>query len=217
MSAAPVTADTMRARRQAFAAPGGFHDRLVRMLGIALPAAVGVVVATMVVTPLFPRGDVSFLLDRNKVAVTDQRLRVDQATYRGQDNKGRTFTVSAGSAIQHSAAEPVVALRDLTARLQFDDGAALVVAPTARYDIRSDMMKVDGPVDFRRADGYHMVTSGLAIDLKHRSATGAGGVSGTVPTGSFRADRVSADLAARTVVLDGGAHLHMEQHGLHLR
>ena len=61
-------ADRIRNRRRAFAAPGSPLDRTVRWLALGLPALVGVVVALMIVTPLGPRGEVSFLLNRNKVA-----------------------------------------------------------------------------------------------------------------------------------------------------
>ena len=43
-----VAADKMRSRRQAFAAPGGALDRIVRMLAVGLPAFVGVIAALMV-------------------------------------------------------------------------------------------------------------------------------------------------------------------------
>ena len=55
---------------------------------------VGVLAALMVITPLSPRGEISFLLDRNKVAVIDNRLRVDNALYRGADEQGRPFSRS---------------------------------------------------------------------------------------------------------------------------
>ena len=38
---------------------------------------------------------------------------------------------------------------------------------------------------------------------------GSGGVNGTVPTGTFRADSMKADLESRTVTLEGNARLHM--------
>jgi lipopolysaccharide export system protein LptC len=47
--------------------------------------------AVMVLAPLAPRGEISFLLDRTKVAVVQDRLKVVSAMYRGADNKGRTF------------------------------------------------------------------------------------------------------------------------------
>ena len=58
-----------RGERRLWAEPGGSHDRLVAVLARVLPMGVGVLAALMVITPLSPRGEISFLLDRNKVAV----------------------------------------------------------------------------------------------------------------------------------------------------
>ncbi len=62
-------ADKIRDQRRHWAAPGGSHDRRVRLLAKWLPGAVGVVAAAMIVGPLFPKNEISFLLDRTKVAV----------------------------------------------------------------------------------------------------------------------------------------------------
>ncbi|HEU4819890.1 MAG TPA: LPS export ABC transporter periplasmic protein LptC, partial [Qipengyuania sp.] len=115
-------AAALRTERQHFAAPGGSHDRLVKFLAAALPMAVGVVAALMVITPLSPRGEVSFLLDRDKVEEIDERLRADRALYRGQDDKGRPFSLTAGEAVQRSSAEGLVRMRDLVARLLLPEG-----------------------------------------------------------------------------------------------
>ena len=80
-------AKALRSQRQEFAAPGGRHDRLIGFLARALPMGVGLVAALMVITPLSPRGEVSFLLDRKQVEVIDERLSVDNAMYRGRDNQ----------------------------------------------------------------------------------------------------------------------------------
>ncbi|MDE2595377.1 MAG: LPS export ABC transporter periplasmic protein LptC [Sphingomonadales bacterium] len=204
-----IQADQIRDRRRAFAAPGGFHDKLVRFLATALPAGVGVIVAIMVLSPLSPHGEISFLLDRNKVAMVRERLRMDNATYRGEDSDGRAFTVSAGSAVQQTAKVPVVEMRDLVAAIQMSDGPARLAAPQGNYNFDSDQVAVSGPVTFSAADGYAMQTSNVAIDLKTRRVTGSGGVSGTIPAGTFTADRIIADLGERSVTLDGHARLHM--------
>ncbi len=202
-------ADLIRSRRQHFAAPGGGHDRLIRFLAVALPGAVGVIAAVMVLAPLSPRGEISFLLDRNKVSVTQERIRVDDATYRGSDNKGRPFAVSAGTAVQASAAVPVVQMKDLLARMQLADGPAVLSAPDGAYDFRAEQVHVNGPVRFSAADGYSLATSNVSIDLKARRVTGAGGVSGAIPAGTFSAERIVADLDERSVMLDGRARLRM--------
>ena len=202
-------AKELRSARQHFAAPGGSHDRLVGFLGKALPMAVGVIAALMIITPLSPRGEVSFLLDRNKVAVIDQRLSVDNAMYRGQDNRGRPFSLTAGEAVQRSSAEGIVRMNDLVARILLNDGPARLGAEAGAYSLENEVVRVFGPVRLTAADGYDMVARGVSIDLNERRMVGAGGVSGAIPAGTFSADRLEADLAERTIVLDGNARLRM--------
>jgi len=205
-----IGADLLRNRRRAKAAPGGAQDRMIRFLFTALPIGVGMITAVMVVSPIFPHGEVSFLLDRNKVAVAKERLAVASATYRGADDKGRAFSLSAGQAVQHSAQEPIVHMRDLQASLAMQDGPAQVQAPSARYNMSNERMDVSGPVRFSQSDGYKMVTSGVQIDLKTQNAVGSGGVTGTVPAGTFSADRMSVNLPERQIILQGRARLRME-------
>ena len=203
-------AQQLRSRRQHFAAPGGSHDRLVRFLARFLPMGVGVVAALMIITPLSPRGEISFLLDRTKVAVIQERLRVDNALYRGQDAKGRPFSLTAGEAVQKSSVEGIVRLDDLVARLLMREGPARVEAPGGQYDIRQDVVDVNGTMQMAAADGYRMSASGVSLDLKNKTIEGSGGVEGSGPAGTFRADRLDGDLDQRTVTLSGNARLRME-------
>lgn len=204
-----VEATQIRDRRRHFAAPGGSHDRLIGFLAKALPAAIGLIAAVMILIPLSPRGEVSFLLDRNEVAVTQQRLRVANASYRGLDNQGRAFTVTAGTAVQESASVPVVQMLDLMAQLSLNDGPAKIDAPRGAYDYNTETLEVGGPVNFAAPDGYRMVTNGVSIDIKDKTAVGTGGVQGTVPTGTFSARSMRVDLDGRTVTLEGNARLRM--------
>ena len=137
-------ADQIRDRRRQFALPGSPLDKAVKLLAVGLPALVGAIAAAMLIAPLGPRGEVSFLLDRNKVDTAADRLRVDDAMYRGRDAKGRPFSLTAGEAVQRSAAVPVVELADLTARMQLSDGPAVLLATAGRYDIEDQRVAVDG-------------------------------------------------------------------------
>lgn len=202
-------AKQLRSARQHFAAPGGTHDKLVFFLARALPMGVGIIAALMVITPLSPRGEVSFLLDRNKVAVIDERLRVDNAMYRGEDDKGRPFSLTAGEAVQQSSREGVVRMSDLVARILLPQGPARLTADNGAYTIDEEVMAVDGPVELTAADGYHMVVSGVAINLETKRMTGDNGVEGSIPAGTFSANRLVADLSERTVTLEGDARLSM--------
>ena len=203
-------AKQLRSRRKHFAMPGGSHDKLVRFLAVALPMGVGVVAALMVITPLSPRGEISFLLDRNEVAVIEERLRVDNALYRGQDSQGRPFSLTAGEAVQRSSAEGIVRMDDLVARLLMSDGPARVEAEGGQYDINAEVVDVNGTMRMEAADGYRMRASGVALNLKDKTLEGAGGVDGAIPAGTFAADRLDVDLAERIITLSGNARLRME-------
>jgi lipopolysaccharide export system protein LptC len=202
-------ADKIRDRRRAFAAPGSSLDRTVRWLAIGLPALVGVIAALMVVSPLGPRGEVSFLLDRNKVALTPNRLVVNNALYRGADQKGRPFSLSAGAAVQHSVTVPIVQMRDLVGRVLLDDGPAQLTADLGSYNYNTQRVNVDSEVNFVGADGYRMNTRGVSVDLDKKTMVGNGGVTGSTPAGTFSADSMNADLNSHTVALQGHARLRM--------
>ena len=203
-------ADLQRNQRRRWAAPGGAHDRLIRALMVVLPAGIGMVAAIMILAPLSPRGEISFLLDRNKVDTVNERLRVSEAAYRGEDNRGRPFILTAGSAVQASAQVPVVELSQLVAKIELAEGPAQISTPVGSYDYATEQVRATGPINFLAADGYRMTTSALSIDLNTRRVLGAGGVSGAVPAGTFSADRIVADLNERSITLDGHALLTMQ-------
>ena len=202
-------AKALRGRRQDWAEPGGSHDKLVGFLAKALPMAVGVLAAFMVITPLSPRGEISFLLDRDKGAVIDERLRVDNALYRGEDNDGRPFSLTAGEAVQRSSAEGIVRMNDVVARLLLNDGPARVSADGGQYELDDQVVTVNGPLLMVAADGYRMVARGVSVNLAEKTVTGKNGVEGAIPAGTFSGNRLDADLEARTISLSGNARLRM--------
>ncbi|MGJ8606216.1 MAG: LPS export ABC transporter periplasmic protein LptC [Marivita sp.] len=202
-------AQELRNKRQHFAAPGGSHDKLVGFLARVLPMGVGVLAALMIITPLSPRGEVSFLLDRTKVAVIDERLSVDNAMYRGRDDIGRPFSITAGEAVQRSSAEGMVRMEDLMAQMLLDDGPARVSALGGVYDINEEVVTVDGTVRVQTADGYSMTASGVSFDLENRTMRGDDGVEGAVPAGTFSANSMRAQLDERRFTLTGSAKMRM--------
>lgn len=203
----------LRTTRQRWAAPGGRHDRLVGLLNTGLPVGIGVLAAFLVMAPLTTSNEVSFLLDKNKVEVARERMKLQAATYRGQDDKGQAFALNAGSAVQQSSSVPIVQINGMTADLALDDGPATLRADKGRYDLNSEQMKVDGPIAFRAANGYRLDTSDATIDLKSKTMGSQGKVTGTVPQGNFSANSLSADLQGRTVRLTGNARLRIVPRG----
>ncbi|MET0364364.1 MAG: LPS export ABC transporter periplasmic protein LptC [Sphingobium sp.] len=211
MSAA---ADSQRSQRRHWAAPGSRHDRMVGAMKKALPVIVGVLVAVLATAPFTKDQEVSFLLDKKKVDVASERLKVTEALYRGEDEKGQPFSLRAGSAVQKSSREPIVQLRDMEARLQIDGKASVVAAQKGAYDMTKERINVVGPLQFQAEDGYRFTTRDVDIDLKTRRLASQKRVDGRMPIGTFGANQLQADLGNRTVTLQGNARLHIDQNGL---
>lgn len=201
-------ADYDAARRRA-ALPGGPYDVFVGLLKVALPLAAIALLALIVIWPLTSAREFSFLLSKDKVAMANDRLRLDNAVYRGQTGKGQPFIIRAGGAVQHSSAVPIVELRSLNAQIEMDDGPARVTAPSGRYDMDNDKLNIAGPVRVDGDAGYSLDSQGVEISLINRTVKTDEPVTGKLPIGTFRSDRLSGDLAGRTMVLEGRAHLHI--------
>jgi len=202
-------AQRMHSARQVWAAPGSGHDRVIGFLRVVLPIAIGVLAAFLVMAPLTRSGDASFLLAKDNVEVAKERLKIEQARYRGQDSKGRPFALVAQSAIQKSSAEPIVRLNRLSAEIGLAEGPARIVADQGRYNMKTEQVALDGPVTFRSANGYTLDTSDATVDLKSRTMNSQGAVTGSAPQGTFSADHMSANLENRSVSLDGHARLRI--------
>ena len=203
-----------RAVKQRWAVPGSVHDRLVRWTKILLPSAVGVLIAVLALAPLEKKGDVSFILDKKKAQRTQESMRVDSPRYVGSDNKGQKFQIAANSALQRSSDVPIVDIRGMSAQLGLEQGPLLIGANTARYNLDTQKVAIDGPVRVSGADGYRLATRDVLVDLKQRKLASSGPVAGQMRLGQFQAGQLKADLGNRTVVLDGGARLKIVQGGV---
>ena len=201
----------VRRDRRRWAQPGSGHDRTIARARIALPAAIVLLALVLLIAPIAGQRDISFVLDKKSVQVARERMRVSEATYRGRDSKGQPFEMRAGSAVQVSSSDPVVKLQQLNARIQLATGPAVLVAPRGRYDMDKQRVAIDGDVHFASADGYRLATQNVVIDLPSRRLASFAPVSGTMPLGTYSADRLTGNLEDRTVVLSGRAHLHIDR------
>ena len=197
--------------KQHWAVPGSRHDRLVRIAKIALPSAVGVLIAFLMLAPLDKRSDVSFILDKKKVESAQERMRVDLARYTGRDNDGQPFAIVAHSAVQRSSNVPIVDIEGMMARLGLSQGPLTITANRGQYDLNRQHVAILGPVNVAGPDGYQLRTSDVVVDLKQHQLASQGPVQGQMRLGQFQAGQLRADLKERKVVLDGGARLKIVQ------
>jgi lipopolysaccharide export system protein LptC len=206
LSEAPVKL-TSRQRR---ALPGSRHEQMMARLKWLLPSLAALLLAVIIIWPLSSVQEFSFLLAKDKVEMATERLRVDKASYRGETARGEAFLIEAQSAVQKTSAVAEVDLTNLAARLEGNDGLAVVTAPAGTYFLNEDSLRVSGPIRLDSAAGYTVETGTVDIDMNARTLASREAVTGQLPIGRFNADQLSADLQGRVLILEGKAHLRIK-------
>lgn len=206
-----AAADQLARERRRWAMPGSRWDRTSRTLKRVLPAAAGAILLACLIWPLTARQEFSFVLSRDSVEMAGERLRIEQPLYRGRDSRGRNFSILASHAVQRSSNTPTVELSGIEARLEMDEGVATASAPAGEYDLDSETLRVSGPVRFQRPDGFMLRTADVVVALPTRKVSSVGRVDGSVPLGSFSADRLDADMETRVVRLSGHVKMRITQ------
>ena len=204
-------ADRRQERKRLWAEPGSKHDAVVRATKYGLPIVIVGLVALLAIAPFERRGDVSFILDKNKVDEAKERMRVEQARYVGEDNKGQKFEIVADRAVQQSSNVPVVMIEGMRARLNLSRGPLSIIALKGRYDLEGEEVSVDGPVRVVGPDGYNLLTRDVQVDLDARTMQSRGAVNGEMRLGEFQAGNLSADLDERVIRLNDGVRLKIRQ------
>jgi lipopolysaccharide export system protein LptC len=97
------------------------------------------------------------------------------------------------------------------ARLRLERGPLLIAANKGQYNLDTQRVAINGPVNVARPDGYRLATRDVMVDLKQRQLASGGPVAGQMRLGQFQAGQLKANLDDRTVVLDRGARLKIVQ------
>ncbi|MGQ5701539.1 hypothetical protein ACUJ46_05765 [Sandaracinobacteroides sp. A072] len=189
--------------------PGSRRDGVLTVAKWALPGLSLVILAAMVLLPASMTRDFSFLLSKDSAARADERMRMQEATYRGETSQGEAFSIRAQSGVQKTSSVPVVLLRGLAAEISQADGPARVTAPAGEFFIEENRLVVRGPVVARSESGYSVDGNDIEVDINAKRVTAAEPVSGQLPMGSFQADSFTADIDGRHVRMEGGVKLRI--------
>lgn len=220
--------------------PGSAHDYLIKVLRVIFPMIIVALITFLILTPLTVNDEFSFVLDKESVDIAPERLKVTDALYRGQDGKGRPFSLKAGSAVQKSSDVPVLDMEDFVGRIILNSGPAILSGVRGSYNLDNEVMRVNGPLQYESLAGNEFTASNVEIRLRNqsfesfdkvkgktefgtfnanklkgtlgaRNITLSGNVFGSTKFGSYRADKVTGDLNSRTIVLEGNARLTLNR------
>jgi lipopolysaccharide export system protein LptC len=188
---------------------GGWRDRFGSALKWALPLGTLALLGVMILWPVLNSQRASFILSKQGIEPNNDVLRMQNPNYRGRDNQGRPFVISAVRAMQKDNDNPLVELIGLQAMLTVSEGQAQVRAERGVFDMKREQLRIAGKISVERADGYTFNTRDALLDLPTRVATGNAGVTGETPVGRFYAKSFRVNVESGLVVFTGGVKMRI--------
>jgi len=189
--------------------PGSPRDNFISIAKRGFPIASILLLVVLIALPLSASQEFSFLLSKDSAERASERMRIQEATYRGETSRGEPFEIMAKSGVQKTSAVPVVMLTGLSAEIRQQDGPATITAPTGEFFIEENRIIVDGPVTARSASGFSLNGNRIEVDINENRVNANEPVEGTLPMGTFRANGFTADIEGRSVTLSGSVKLRI--------
>jgi len=185
-------------------------DGFIRLMQIFLPISALILGSITIGWPFLNDAEVSFTLSKDDVARSDGVIRMTNMNYVGTDAKDRLFRIHANSGEQDNPNAPRVRLTDITAEMELEEGQlATVDARTGIFRTRNNSLSLIGGVNLETGNGYTLQMAGAEIDLRQRSATGQGEITGRSDLGELKAARMSLNVKEKEAVFEGGVSLHI--------
>ena len=191
---------------------GTFRRVAVRVLKRVLPAAAIVLLAAIALWPQWQGADearrITFRVGAN---LLNEPMRMRDARFRGIDELGRPYTITASEAMQLPGAEDQVDLVDPKGDITLQDGAwVLLQARHGLYQRQPGLLDLDTNVVLNHDSGYEVRTERASIDLKAQTARGDRPVEGQGPFGTIAGQGFETSEAGKVVIITGPATMILQ-------
>ncbi len=128
--------------------------------------------------------------------------------YDGVDAKGLPYSLTANAAQQHEDDENIIFLARPTADLTLEGGAwAALSADQGVFDRSTELLLLQGNVNFFHDRGFELRTSKAVLDLKAAIARGDQAVEGQGPSGMIEAEGFEFRQEGGIMMFTGQSHL----------
>jgi lipopolysaccharide export system protein LptC len=147
---------------------------------------------------------------RRVFAVEPESGRMIQPRYRGVDQRGRPYTVTAASAQQTSADR--IALAEPKGDLVTENGSWIMVEAREGVFIQhQSLMDLSKDVVLYREDGTRLATDAVSMDLKAGAATSSDKTHAEGPFGTLDAQGFTLTDKGAVIQFEGASHLVLNE------
>jgi lipopolysaccharide export system protein LptC len=186
------------------------HSRLVRILRVAVPAVVGVLlVAVFLVSYFNPLRVLSRLpINVGDLVVSGTKITMEHPHLSGFTRDARAYELSADAAAQDMTKPDFVELRNIRAKLQMQDKSTVEMnAAQGVYNSKGEMLQLDRNIDIASSTGYAGHLTEATVDMRNGNVVSEKPVEVKLLQGMLNSNRLRIQNSGDLVVFDGGVKM----------
>jgi lipopolysaccharide export system protein LptC len=189
------------------------HSRMVRMLRVAVPAAVVLAMAGIVAASIF--NPFRMLLpkipvDMDNVVVSGTKITMESPHLAGFSTDQRPYEMWAKAAIQDLTDPDHVELKTLRAKLMMEDKSTVTMdARTGYFDSKQQMLDLRKDIFLQSSTGYEARMTQAYVDINKGTVTSDEHVDVKLLNGTLTADRLKIINSGEIVRFEGNVVMNL--------
>ena len=190
------------------------HSRMVRVLRVAVPAAVVLALASIVVIQVFVNPFQTALaklpIDMSNLVVSGTKITMETPHLAGFSTDQRPYEVWAKAAIQDLTNPDNVELQTLRAKVMMEDKSTVTMdARTGFFDSKQQMLDLRKDIFLQSSTGYEAKLSQAYVDINKGSVTSDEHVDVKLLNGTLTADRLKIINSGEIVRFEGNVVMNL--------
>jgi lipopolysaccharide export system protein LptC len=190
------------------------HSRMVRALRVAVPAAVVLAMASIVLIQVFLNPFITSLpklpVDMSNLVVSGTKITMETPHLAGFSTDQRPYEVWAKSAIQDLTDPDHVELRTLRAKVMMEDKSTVTMdARTGFFDSKQQMLDLRKDIFLQSSTGYEAKLSQAYVDINKGTVTSDEHVDVKLLNGTLTADRLRIVNSGEIVRFEGNVVMNL--------
>jgi lipopolysaccharide export system protein LptC len=185
------------------------HSRLVRVLRIAVPAAVAVIALVVFLATYFNplRMLAKLPINVGDVIVSGTKVTMQQPHLAGFTRDGRAYELSAEAAAQDMTKPDLVELHNISAKLQMQDKSKVgMTALTGHYNSKDQMLKLERDINIK-SPTYSGHLSEALIDVQKGDVTSDKPVHLNFEQGTLDSNGLKITNSGDVAIFNGGVSM----------
>jgi lipopolysaccharide export system protein LptC len=193
------------------------HSRMVRILRVAVPAAVIVAMASIVAVSVFNPFRIllpKIPIDMSNLVVSGTKITMESPHMSGFSTDQRPYEVWAKAAIQDLTDPDHVELKTLRAKVMMEDKSTVTMdARTGYFDSKSQLLDLRKDIFLQSSTGYEARMSQAYVDINKGTVTSDEHVDVKLLNGTLTADKLRILNSGEVVRFEGNVVMNLDKLG----